>query len=198
MMRRSYPEVYNFVPRSFLLPAETEAFKQAIAADPKVTWICKPSMGSYGDNIELINAYDELSEDILKEEFLAQEYVLNPFLVDERKLDFRLYVVLYGPDPLTAYICDEGMTRFCTAKYQAPTNDNKKNDFMHLTNFSVNKYSPDYDESSSTFETKRSCSDVFDVIRKQYPDGDEIVGKIKRDFARICQLTVNAIHSTVR
>jgi len=40
---------------------------------------------------------------------------------------------------LQAFVSNEGLARFCTAKYEAPTKQNYKKAFMHLTNYSINK-----------------------------------------------------------
>lgn len=53
----------------------------------------------------------------------------------------RLYLVIYGIEPITAYLCDEGLARFCTHDYVRPDETNLKNNFMHLTNFAINKKS---------------------------------------------------------
>ena len=45
---------------------------------------------------------------------------------------------------MNAYVSDEGLARFCTVKYAAPTKENMKNEYMHLTNYSINKASPNY------------------------------------------------------
>ena len=67
-----------------------------------------------------------------------------PLLIDNTKFDLRLYVLISSLKPYTAFLCKEGMARFCTAKYQLPTSDNLKNDYMHLTNYSLNKKNENY------------------------------------------------------
>lgn len=50
-----------------------------------------------------------------------QRYVENPLLVNNKKFDIRLYVVIKGVDPIEAYVCDEGLARFCTvSELRAP------------------------------------------------------------------------------
>lgn len=55
----------------------------------------------------------------------------DPYLIDEKKFDLRIYVMVTslgtaigGNDPLTAFIADEGLVRFCTENYNKPTKDN--------------------------------------------------------------------------
>ena len=77
-------------------------------------------------------------------------------LIERKKFDFRIYVLVKGVEPLEAYLCDEGLARFCTvrfqfyltiiskANYKKPEYNNLKNLYMHLTNFSLNKNSDNY------------------------------------------------------
>jgi tubulin polyglutamylase TTLL6/13 len=44
----------------------------------------------------------------------------RPFLIDNLKFDFRLYVLLAGCDPLRVYLHKNGMARFATEEYQIP------------------------------------------------------------------------------
>jgi hypothetical protein len=45
---------------------------------------------------------------------VVQRYISNPLLVDGYKFDLRVYVVIVGTNPLSAFVCDEGLARFCT------------------------------------------------------------------------------------
>lgn len=70
----------------------------------------------------------------------------EPLLVEKKKFDLRLYVLIKGFDPIEAFLYEEGMARFCTENYKKPDKDNLKSLFMHLTNFSLNKTSEKYVE----------------------------------------------------
>ena len=78
------------------------------------TFIAKPSKGRGGDGIFLVRRFFDLPKSALTHEFLIQRYIENPYLIDKKKFDFRIYVVIRGIDPLEAYLCDEGLARFCT------------------------------------------------------------------------------------
>jgi tubulin polyglutamylase TTLL2 len=51
------------------------------------------------------------------------------------------YVLVRSYNPLVVYLYDEGLTRFATSPYDM-SGDQLKNVFSHLTNTSINKYSP--------------------------------------------------------
>ncbi len=68
----------------------------------------------------------------------------KPLLIDGLKFDLRIYVLIAGIDPLRIFVFDEGLARFCTEKYETPKSDNLDNKFMHLTNYAINKLSPDF------------------------------------------------------
>ncbi len=42
-------------------------------------------------------------------------------------------------DPLRVVVSREGLARFCTVKYHAPSSKNLSVSYMHLTNYSLNK-----------------------------------------------------------
>ena len=68
----------------------------------------------------------------------------NPLLIEGKKFDLRLYVLMSGVEPTLAYTCQEGMVRFCTESYQKVNKDNAQNLFIHLTNSSLNKKSDNF------------------------------------------------------
>jgi len=71
--------------------------------------------------------------------------------MSHKKFDVRLYVVIKGVDPIEAYLCEEGLARFCTQNYRKPDAMNMRNLFMHLTNFSLNKNSDKFKKPDAGF-----------------------------------------------
>ena len=109
-----------------------------------------------------------------------QRYLGKPLLVDGLKFDLRLYVIICGFDPIHAFIADEGLARFCTAKYEKPKKDNYKKAFMHLTNYSINKANEDYVHPSEdeilldNDGTKRTLSSLYETLEKAEIDVETI------------------------
>ncbi len=62
----------------------------------------------------LFNELRELPYGLDGKEVVVQRYLDKPLLLDGFKFDLRVYVVVIGVDEMKAYICDEGLVRFCT------------------------------------------------------------------------------------
>lgn len=75
---------------------------------------------------------------------MVQEYIVNPFLIENSKLDLRMYVLLKSISPLKIYVYEEGLSRLATSEYERPNVENMKNMKMHLTNYAINKTSSNF------------------------------------------------------
>ena len=74
----------------------------------------------------------------------------KPYLIDGLKFDMRIYVLVYGVDPLRVFVFREGLTRFATREYLCPSKLNMNDLYMHLTNYAINK-------NSENFEANADC-----------------------------------------
>ena len=126
-------------------------------------------------------------------DLIVQRYLDKPLLLDGFKFDLRVYVCVFNLNPVQAFLCDEGLARFCTVKYQKPTKANYKKNFMHLTNYSINKHSDAYVNSGGADEvlldsksTKRTLSSIYETLAKQGID----VEAIKSNIADTCSKTM--------
>lgn len=61
----------------------------------------------------------------------------------------RIYVLVTSVDPLRVWIHKDGFLRFCTQKYEAPTNKNMGKLCMHLTNYAINKDNENFVQNNS-------------------------------------------------
>ena len=97
-----------------------------------------------------------------------QRYMHKPYLIDGLKFDMRIYVLLYGVDPLRLFVFREGLARFATEEYNCPVKNNMDNLFMHLTNYSINKTSADFVHNQKEDGTgdghKKSLNQIYEEI----------------------------------
>jgi len=146
-MRRLHPDEFSFHPEGFILPADSFNFERVLKADAskmrnkhdkaKCLWIMKPVASSCGKGIKVI-AHDKALA-LCKErkgKVLLQRYLADPYLINNKKFDLRMYVLVTGADPLRIYVHEEGLTRISTKDYSLK---NIKDRFAHLTNYSINK-----------------------------------------------------------
>ena len=80
---------------------------------------------------------------------VVSRYIDRPLLINKTKFDLRLYVAVTCFNPLRVYLHEQGLARFCTAKYSVKT---RKDRFRHLTNYSLNKKNPDFKRAEGEAE----------------------------------------------
>ncbi|KAM9466223.1 tubulin polyglutamylase TTLL5 isoform 2-T3 [Clarias gariepinus] len=169
---------FHIVPQTFVLPAEYQDFCNAFCKD-KGPWIIKPVASSRGRGIYLVNSPSQIS---LDENILVSRYINNPLLIDDFKFDVRLYVLVTSYDPVIIYVYEEGLTRFATVKYDHAVK-NIKNQFMHLTNYSVNKKSSDYvscdDPEVEDYGNKWSMSAMLRYLKQGGKDTTLLMSQIE-------------------
>lgn len=82
-----------------------------------------------------------------RDTYVVSRYIDQPLLIGAKKFDLRLYVLVTSWKPLVAYKHNLGFARFCAVKYNLDA-DELDNNFMHLTNVSIQKYGEDYNEKN--------------------------------------------------
>ena len=129
---------YSFIPETFVLPNESCLLSEEMDKDSETLWIVKPAGSSQGKGIFLTNRMNEVP---FGQAMVASRYIANPLLINGLKFDLRIYVAVTSMDPLRVYVYKEGIARFATEPYDLA---NYRNRFVHLTNYSLNKYSPNF------------------------------------------------------
>lgn len=160
-MYKRHPEEYDFFPQTYVLPVEYMEFKAQFERYARVmngvssakkpirsseTFIIKPENLCQGRGIYLVKDPTDVDH---TENCVAQKYITNPFLIDDLKFDIRLYVLLYGVNPLRAFLFKDGLVRLATEPYVKPSDDNIDNLFMHLTNYAINKNNDNFVQNSA-------------------------------------------------
>eukprot|EP00667_Euglena_gracilis_P010208 EG_transcript_10377 len=158
-MRKAFPKHYCFFPRTWTLKAQANEFRLHLKT-PKAAakaYIFKPNAGCQGKGIVVTRRPLDLLDEF--EESVVQEYISNPLLIEGKKFDMRVYVLVTSVRHLSMFIYDEGLVRLCTEDYARPDQDNVDEQRVHLTNYAVNKSSEKFfvpgDDAASDVGSKR-------------------------------------------
>eukprot|EP00347_Sterkiella_histriomuscorum_P019520 403341319 len=180
---KHYESDFNFAPQTFALPHEQDALKSFMKKNKGATFIAKPQGGAEGLGIFLLKQFKELPHYTFQQEYIVQEYLDKPLLVDNKKFDLRIYVMVTSINPMIAFIADEALVRFCTEDYQKPERENMHKILQHLTNFSLNKLSDKYvnceDIAEQENATKRTLTSLMQTLKEKGIDTEYLFEQIK-------------------
>jgi hypothetical protein len=164
-MKGIFPSFYTFFATTFQLPSQFSEFQKEhtrlTSRGAVVTWIVKPRNGCCGMGIRLVQHPLEIVGQT--QQAIVQRYV-SPFLLEGYKFDFRFYIFIPTLAPFTVYVYNEGLARFCTHPYVAPTSENLDDRYCHLTNTAVNV---------ANKEGQRKILDLSSAVLKQIAAVDE-------------------------
>jgi hypothetical protein len=136
-MQKKFKNEYNFMPDKFLLPQDRdivqEKMKEYNLFNIKDIYIVKPIANTHGKGVRILT-----DTTTVPTKGILEKYIYNPHLINRRKYDMRIYILVTGFRPLKIYIYDNGIVRFCSEKY---TTDAEKlnNNYVHITNYSVSR-----------------------------------------------------------
>ena len=145
--KRLFPKLYNFVPETYILPNDSDTFTNIYKKSKNTKWIVKPVNMSRGRGVHLLKDEIEL-KNLIKKSYnenaipdLISKYLDKPHLINNKKYDLRIYVLVASFIPLRFYIYYNGLVRFATEDYQKGNYDNV---YIHITNYSINKNNLNY------------------------------------------------------
>lgn len=170
----------SFCPRTWCLQehdlaAIWEQAGGAAGAQP-VALVAKPAGGTHGNGIGLARRLEDLQNAVARlgeQSVIVQEYIDRPLLLDGRKWDARLYVLLLpvpsidGGFSLVPLLAREGLARVCVEPYEplGPRNLHKLT--MHLTNYSISKLSERYVHNEDPLDASQGCKRVLSAVLKR-------------------------------
>lgn len=135
--KKLFPTDYNFMPQTFILPQDSKNLLNFINKNSDCTFISKPVAGARGQGVKLIAKNEDIDSLILKSKpSLISKYIDKPHIINDKKYDLRIYVLITSFTPLKIYLYKEGLVRFASENY---TQTSKNNIFVHLTNYAINK-----------------------------------------------------------
>ena len=201
-MQKVSPAEYDFFPRTWILPYEAGDVAKYLDGGKDRCVIIKPSGGAQGKGIYLTMTSKGIKPD---EDAVAQVYISRPLLIDGLKFDLRIYVLVTSVDPLRILIYREGLVRLCTTPYQSPDPSNVACTYMHLTNYSVNKHNPIFQQPTNSSEhgpghttteeqsSKRSLGWLWNWLSSKGMDSEGVW----RDISDIIVKTLISIQATL-
>ncbi|KAL1122063.1 hypothetical protein AAG570_003469 [Ranatra chinensis] len=144
LMTKFGKKEFGFIPRTYVLPQDNKALRAAWEkSSGKARWIIKPPASARGSGIKVIHKRTQIPK---KVPLIVQKYISNPYLINGSKFDLRLYVLVTSFNPLRIYLYDNGLVRFASVKYSDDMNT-LADRYMHLTNYSINKFSTQYTQN---------------------------------------------------
>ena len=188
-IQKIFPSDYDFVPKTWTMPQDANTFlnyaKESSKKRKKTkTFIAKPSNGAMGNGIRLFRSAEKAP---LDENYIVQEYLDKPMLIEGFKFDMRVYVLVTSCDPLKVFLFKDGLVRISTKTYVAPSEQNIDELYMHLTNYSVNKFSANYEKDED--ESKGSKRN-FEFLNEWLANGSYDVQKVWREIADVIVKTL--------
>ncbi|CAF4014313.1 unnamed protein product [Rotaria sp. Silwood2] len=179
------PEEYNFAPKTWILPKEYNLWYSYASnnskKDPSI-YIVKPINAAMGQGISIHYDYKKIQP---IDNYIIQEYIREPYLIEGFKFDLRIYALITSCDPLRVFIFNNGLVRMSSKKYKIPNAKNAFNLSMHLTN-----YSTDENELGDDFDTDNgktnSLEFLFEYLKQQKQD----VSKLWKEIQNIVIKTI--------
>ena len=177
---------FDFLPESYILPNEFTFLKDKMDKNPNQFWIVKPVASSQGRGIFLTKNIHEIPNNY---SMIASRYINNPFLINNKKFDLRIYAFVTSILPLRIYRFNEGLTRFSTNNYNSDKNDR----CAHLTNYAVNKNNKNYIQNKQPFDIDYNSSKWTLTSLKQYFEEHDINSELL--FGKIDDIIIKTLIS---
>ncbi|XP_076705145.1 putative tubulin polyglutamylase TTLL9 isoform X2 [Callospermophilus lateralis] len=132
---------------------------------------------------------DDQRDEIPVENYVAQRYIENPYLIGGRKFDLRVYVLVMSYIPLRAWLYRDGFARFSNTRFTLNSIDDQ---YVHLTNVAVQKTSPDY-------HPKKGCKWMLQRFRQYLASrhGPQAVEALFRDMDNIFIKSLQSVQKVI-
>ncbi|ORY13325.1 TTL-domain-containing protein [Neocallimastix californiae] len=181
--QKKYPKDYNYMTETYT-SKRLEIFKNRYK-DYKISqdnlWLVKPRGSARGKGIHFLEDINNINKtDIIT------RYISNPLLLEKKKFDLRIYVLVTGHDPLKIYIFEDSFARLSSDEYDTELND-LNNVYKHLTNVSVNKKKKTNNSTSYVWSVKKVKRYLLEEYGVEFSD----IWKKIEDIAIKAVITMN-------
>ena len=141
-MKNLFNEDFNFMSETFNYPENKDLILSKFKNyefNLENLWLIKPKDNCAGRGIFFFKSLKNITID----NYIITKYITYPHLINNKKYDLRIYVLISGLKPLRIYINKEGLVRFASEKYSL-NEKSFQNEFIHLTNTDINKKHRNY------------------------------------------------------
>ena len=182
VMKKLFKDDYNYMPETYCYPRDKNQIIikfNNYTLDLNNLWLIKPVDKSVGFGIHFLYS---LNKEIKNQKhFLITKFISKLDLIDNKKYDLRLYVLITGLKPLRIYFYKQGLVRKATSAFNISMMG-VNNRYMYLTNTGVNVKSKDYIFPNKSDDVKANIwnLDTYkNYLKSKNVDFDAIFEKIK-------------------
>lgn len=190
-------EDFPWAPKTWLLPRDQCAMLAFCKKHPLRPLIYKPSDAGMAESVFLMmgEADAQRKTSIMRcDAAIAQLYIERPLLIDGRKCDLRLFVVLFCPEAGASWraaLFREGLVRICAEPYAPASRSTLHKVATHLTNTAISSLQSGSNAGTCT----ESLADMANRLGQDTWAGTwqsirTVVGRVMA----LCQLQVPASH----
>ena len=159
-------------------------------------WVMKPSNLSRGRGVIMCTTLEPVYKCLNATNsngLVIQKYIENPSLILNRKYDIRQWVLVTSLEPLTIWMWDEPYLRFSAEDF---TFDDLNNQFAHLTNNSIAKYSENFKKETKIEGDMWSLEEFKKYLKEKYKKN--LWPEIQKKIQNIVLLTLIAGKSEIQ
>ncbi len=125
-------------------------FKSRKTDDCLNVWLLKPAGNNRGQGIQLLDSLSALDSLLAQQatprrgkQFVLQKYIEKPLLIQNRKFDMRIWVLVN--QDMNLYVYQEGYIRTSSSVYSLEK-ESLQDMFIHLTNTAIQKENTTYNQ----------------------------------------------------
>jgi hypothetical protein len=143
-MKKLFKDDYNYMSETYCYPRDQNQIYikfNNYTLDLNNLWLIKPINKSIGSGIYFLSS---LKKEVKKgKKFLITKFISKLDLIDNKKYDLRLYVLITGLRPLRIYFYKKGLVRKAVSVFNISMLG-IHNKYVYLTNTGVNMKSKEY------------------------------------------------------
>uniref|UniRef100_U5EQF5 Putative tubulin polyglutamylase ttll4 n=1 Tax=Corethrella appendiculata TaxID=1370023 RepID=U5EQF5_9DIPT len=187
---------FGFMPRTYIIPQDLKILRQMWPrySQRNCKWIIKPPAAARGTGIKVVNRWSQIPK---RKPLIVQRYIERPFLINGSKFDLRLYCLVTSINPLRVYMHTDGLARFASVKYSEKS-DTLNDRFMHLTNYSINKLSSNYnanEDATACKGHKWTVKSLWSYLQTQKVNTERLWGALRNLVLRTILAGEGPIHA---